>query len=223
MTAQSKYSRFLFNCDPVNTVRTTSQRWAYFTEGYDQASRAPSIACKFCGHLLQHPRAGVTKSAPTSTMKLHIEVKCLRSPRDTTKATATGPLSNFFQEAKKEYTQEEVTEQILKFFISGNIPFNQAENVEFQALIQMIRVANGPAKLPSRKTIRRRLHNHSIIAVKELRTTLQNHKGRVSLALDCWSSRNMIPFLCNTHPTSRTNRLFRVQLSGFVRDTWTSG
>ena len=132
-------------------------------------------------------------------MKAHIEVKYQQIPRETSHASgaANAPLSKFFPEAQKEWTQNDVNEQILKFFISGNIPFNQAENPEFQKLIRMIKVGKCPAKPPSRKTIRRRLHDHAIMAVKQLRETLQHHKGRVSLALDCWSARNMLPFLGN--------------------------
>jgi len=132
-------------------------------------------------------------------MKAHIEVKCQQIRRETCQVgdTANAPLSMFFPEAQKEWTQNDVNEQILKFFISGNIPFNQADNPQFQKLIRMIKVGKSPAKPPSRKTIRRRLHDHAIVAVKQLRETLQNHKGRVSLALDCWSTRNMVPFLGN--------------------------
>jgi len=130
-------------------------------------------------------------------MKMHIEMKCSRIPRNTAIGKSTGPLSKFFPEMKKEHMQDEVNEQILKFFIAGNIPFNQVNNPEFKKLVQMIKVGNGFAKPPSRRTIARRLHDDSLVAVKQLRTTLQNHDGRVSLALDCWSTRNMIPFLSN--------------------------
>jgi len=178
---------------------TASQWWFYFIEGYDQGSRAPAIACKFCAHIFQHPRAGAKKSAPTSVMKAHIEVKCEQVRRETSQAvgTANAPLSMFFPEAQKEWTQNDVNEQILKFFISGNIPFNQANNPEFQKLIRMIKVGKSSAKPPSRKTIRRCLHDHAIVAVKQPRETLQSHKERISLALDCWSTRNMLPFLGN--------------------------
>jgi len=60
--------------------------------------------------------------------------------------TANAPLSVFFPEAQKEWTQNDVNEQILKFFISGNIPFNQADNPQFQKLIRMIKVGKSPAK-----------------------------------------------------------------------------
>ena len=178
-------------------VNTASQWWSYFIEGYDQALRAPAIACKLCGHIFQHPHAGVKKSAPTSVMKGHIELKCQHIPRKMAPAgcTANAPLSKFFSEAQKQWTQNDVNEQIFKFFISGNIPFNQANNPEFQKLIWMIKVGKCPTKPPSKKTIRRCLHDHAIVAVKQLRETLQHHKERVSLALDCWSTRNILPFL----------------------------
>ena len=75
-------------------------------------------------------------------MKGHIEVKCQQIPRETSQASGTtnAPLLKFFLEAQKEWTQNDVNEQILKFFISANILFNQAENPEFQKLIRMIKV-----------------------------------------------------------------------------------
>ena len=150
-------------------------------------------------------------------MKAHIQVKYRQILRETSQgsSTASGPLSKFFPETQKEWTQNDVNEQILKFFISGNIPFNQAENPEFQKLIRMIKVGKASAKPPSRKTIRRRLHDHSMVAVKQLRATLQDHKGRISLALDCWSTRNMIPFLGNA-PFVTYKCCFTLQKSRFV-------
>ena len=65
-------------------------------------------------------------------------------------STISGPLSKFFSKTQKEWTQNNVNEQILKFFISGNILFNQAVNSEFQKLIRMIKVRKASAKPPSR-------------------------------------------------------------------------
>ena len=87
-----------------------SQYYTHFTEGYNQVSQAPSIACKFYVHPLQYFHIGITKSALTSTMKSHIEVKCLLIPRDKVKAMGTELLSKFFQKVRQEYTQEEVIE-----------------------------------------------------------------------------------------------------------------
>jgi len=70
-------------------------------------------------------------------MKAHIKVKSQQIPCEMSHASgaANAPLSKFFPEAQKKWTQNDVNEQILKFFISGNIPFNQAKNSEFQKLI----------------------------------------------------------------------------------------
>jgi hypothetical protein len=37
----------------------------------------------------------------------------------------------FIPSAPKTVTQEDIAEQTLKFFISGNVAFNQADNPEF--------------------------------------------------------------------------------------------
>jgi len=151
-------------------------------------------------------------------MKAHIQVKYWQILHETSqgRSTAGGLRSKFFPETQKEWMQNNVNEQILKFFISGNISFNQVENSEFQKLIRMIKVGKVSAKPLSRKTIRRRLYDHSIIAVKQLRATLQDHNRRISLALDCWSTRNMIPFLGNA-PFVTYKCCFTLQKSRFVR------
>jgi len=87
-----------------------SQYYTHFTERYNQVWQAPSIACKFYVHPLQYFHIGITKSALTSTMKSHIEVKCLLIPRDKVKTMGTELLSKFFQKVRQEYTQEEVIE-----------------------------------------------------------------------------------------------------------------
>jgi hypothetical protein len=95
---------------------------------------------------MQHPRATIDKGAPTSTMKIHIKIKCtkIRKPKN----IGDGALSRFFNNVQSDITQGQLDEQILKFFISGNIPFNQADNPEFQKLIAMIKVNGISTKCP---------------------------------------------------------------------------
>jgi len=92
-------------------------------------------------------------------------------------------------------TKEIIEEQILKFFISGNIPFNQADNEHFRKLISWIEVNRGPAPCPSRKVVRARLNNHAIHGKEDLKYTLSMNKSKISLALDCWSTRTNYGFL----------------------------
>jgi hypothetical protein len=52
-----------------------------------------------------------------------------------------------------------------------------------------------PASCPSRKVIRQRLHEHADISTEELHELLATNDSKVSLALDCWSSRSNYGFM----------------------------
>jgi hypothetical protein len=85
-------------------------------------------------------------------------------------------------------TEDNVKDKILNFFISGNIPFNQADNPEFQKLINMINI-RGKFITINRKNIRRRLTEKAEKAKLNLKAELAANASRVSLAMDCWKSR----------------------------------
>ena len=70
--------------------------------------------------------------------------------------SGTGSLHPYVTSAQT-YNIKEVEDLILKFFITGNIAFAQAQNPFFRKLIAMIKTATGMAKCPSRFTIRHRL------------------------------------------------------------------
>jgi hypothetical protein len=118
--------------------------------------------------------------------------------RDRTPANAVVVKTIPFQTIKTTFTIQEIEELILKFFVSGNVPFAQAENPYFRQLIGMIKTGMGMAKSPSRFTIRRRLKNGAEIALIDTFDHLAQQDGKVSLALDCWSTRSMLPYLGTT-------------------------
>lgn len=195
---QCKYMKFLFNCDPVNPAKMNSGWWAYFVEGFDQSNRVPAIACKFCGNVFQHPRAKRMQGGPTSTMKSHILQACKGYTKN--KEKGSGSMDKFLTGGNAIITQNNIDAQILKFFISGNIAFNQVDNHEFRKLVSMIHVNGAPAKSRSRRSLCRQLHEHAFSVENDLRQTLSLLNSKVSLALDCWSTRTMLPFLgisCN--------------------------
>jgi hypothetical protein len=100
-----------------------------------------------------------------------------------------------FQTIKTTWTMKEVEDLIVKFFVSGDIPFAKAENPYFQQLIGMIKTGMGMAQCPSRFTIRRRLKDGTEAAFIDTFDRLAKQDGKISLALDCWSTRNMLPYL----------------------------
>jgi len=91
---------------------------------------------------------------------------------------------------------DDILNKILKFFISGNIAFNQADNPYFLELIQTAHVR---AKQPviNRKNIRERLRKLAATAKEDLMMALIENDSKISLTLDCWSSKNGYAFLGN--------------------------
>jgi hypothetical protein len=67
-------------------------------------------------------------------MKVHITKKYRGwSKSKGTSISSKSQLPNFFSNQHLiTLTQDVVTEQVLKLFISSNVPFNQAENAEFK-------------------------------------------------------------------------------------------
>ena len=59
----------------------------------------------------------------------------------------------------------------------------------------MIQVGGKPMRPPSRKVIRSRLKSGATHAIEQVRKTLAAVDSKVSLALDCWTSRTGHAFL----------------------------
>ena len=91
-------------------------------------------------------------------------------------------------------TKETNLDKVLKFFVSGNIAFNQADNPYFQELMQTMQ-QNVKGPVINRKSIRTRLGQLAIEAKEDLMIMLMENDSKVSLALDCWGSRNGYGFL----------------------------
>ena len=127
-----------------------SASWPHFFEGVHQTSGEPRVCCKFCHGDLMHPAL----SGPSTIMSM---TRHLKECHNFKKAQRSGSLSNaqFFKkrETKQEITQSYVNDEVLKFFISGNIPFNQIENKEFKHLLSLIQMDGHPYDPPSRKVL----------------------------------------------------------------------
>ena len=92
-------------------------------------------------------------------------------------------------------TKELLEEQILKFFVSGNIAFNQVDNEHFRTLMSFIPINNKPAISSDRTTLHARLSKYAKLSEEQLKELLKNNQSKISLALDCWSSKNKRGFL----------------------------
>jgi len=153
-------------------------------------------------------------SKPTTSLKRHFP-KCkeyLRAQQRGSDAQSSSTFTHYwdnYQSAQNRRGTEIVTkpmleEEILKFVISANIPFNQVENEHFRRIISWIQINQHPAQAPSRKVVRARLASTSESARKNLRNTLIANSSKISLALDCWSTRTNYGFL-GTHSISQKN------------------
>jgi hypothetical protein len=133
----------------------------------------------------------------TTTLNKHINKACpQRSLIAPPAPSGASSLASFFYHKsgpsstiRTTQTQTDVIDEALRFFISGNIPFNQAENPHFKKLISSIKVNGKSASPPSRKVVRARLKEAAAVAKDELKTELAANDSKVSLALDCWTSR----------------------------------
>ena len=91
-------------------------------------------------------------------------------------------------EATDSLTVDDVKDTVLNFFISGNILFNQADNPEFQKLMSMIQV-KGRRVTINHKNVRARLTEQAAKAKQDLKDELATNTLRVSLAMNCSTSR----------------------------------
>jgi hypothetical protein len=168
-----------------------------FHETVKRSDGIPYTVCMLCNSAYKHPRCW--KSGPTNSLNRHLD-DCAAYQRllKTGVDSSTGALSDYFNTASQPHilvTKEWIEQQVLKFFISANIPFRQADNEYFQELISKIQVNGSAASSPSRKVIRARLSKEAAVAKADLKVILSQNSSKISLALDMWSTRNKFGFL----------------------------
>ena len=161
----------------------------------------PQVKCKHCRKCYKHPCLFKGTQGTTSSMSRHLERDCIKyknkksgASSSQASSTANSNISGLFerQNVKNSNTEaineNDVKDAVLDYFISGNIAFNQADNPHFQKLVNMIKI-NGRQVTINRRNIRERLKVHAEIARRDLKDTLAANDSKVSLALDCWTSR----------------------------------
>ena len=127
----------------------------------------------------------------SSIIKRYIDNVCRKINRNN--STASSPsINHFFKEGKlfihdnlMKITKEFLEEQILKFFVSGNIAFNQADNEHFRTLMSFIPINNKPAISPDRTILHTRLSKYAKLSEEQLKELLKNNQFKISLALNC--------------------------------------
>ena len=126
----------------------------------------------------------------TSSLSRHLQ-KCMEYKKQ--KSSTQSTITDFTTPMKANKVEDDLRTKALKFFISGNIAFNQADNPHFQNLLQNVHGKNH--QIVNRRNLREKLTELASDATEDLIVSLMENQSKVSLALDCWSSRNNYAFL----------------------------
>lgn len=90
------------------------------------------------------------------------------------------------------FSQETFRKALLKWLVVSDEPFS---TVQEQAFIDMVKTLNPDAKLYSDKTVRSDLMDTFNEKFTELKEKLKSVPGKMSITMDGWTSRNILPFL----------------------------
>ncbi|EAU36853.1 predicted protein [Aspergillus terreus NIH2624] len=172
-----------------------SSVWDKFHEGAQFPDGTPYVFCVSCSHLLQHPS---TEHTGTSSMAYHVRKGC---PKKSSSVPSKRTVAQMLSEKPGPttiYTEQEFLDQVLRFIVACRLPFRTVEHVQFKRMINL--AAAGSSRrphIPNRKQIQERLIELS----DEIHTQLLSRfpaTGRMSIALDCWTSPDQKAFLALT-------------------------
>ena len=133
--------------------------------------------------------------------------QCAKTKRARTSQTGDGSairslleqqVSHDRDQSPNNITETDVKNAVLDFFISRNISFNQADNLEFKKLMQLIKIHGKPVTI-NRKIIRAKLTANAAMARADLKQQPATNISRVSLAMDGWTSRLNNSYLGTIH------------------------
>jgi hypothetical protein len=172
--------------------------------------------CKHCHKSFAHPNLQAGRS-PFSLTRHIKDKKCPVSVSDQAAGLGVDLFHTFFTEnaikrevkSQAHITEENITECVLDWFISGDIPFAQADNPHFKKLISMIRIPKekNPSRPleevlpttmahgPSRKVLRSRLNRYYTTSESTLKEELLTNDSKLSIALDLWTGGTNYAFM----------------------------
>jgi len=171
--------------------------WAEFHECIHIREFTVHVRCKHCPQLYQHPNTigKAAEAGTTRSLSRHLSNCPIYS-----KQKSQPSMDRFMQQRDdgqtsfNSFSNDKMIDKALKFFISGNIAFNQADNPYFQELVcHGITKRTGTAI--NRKSLREHLKTVGTAAKESLLVTLMENDSKISLALDCWTSANGHAFL----------------------------
>jgi BED zinc finger len=166
------------NTDRV-PARLRSGIWAHYDRMPDYA-RTKLVKCRHCGKLY------VSSNGSTGNMWRHIKNV---HPSMITAQQLDAALQCV------AYTHEAFRELLVKWIVARDQPFSEVDAPEFR---EMVALLNPDANVPSAATIRRDIGRCFDEEKTRIRAMLQDAPGRLSFAIDAWTSPSMLAFLGTT-------------------------
>lgn len=144
------------------------------------------MVCKQCRHTMLHPyeKADKSNSALWKHFRKHNNAM---PPPQMIQAT----IDNLFPRPSN-MSGPELQRLLLETTVTCNWPFDQFDVEVFRYLM---RCGYPGHTIPRRKTVKRQLTLGAEKARDEIKSRFENHDGRISLALDCWTSSNRWEFM----------------------------
>ncbi|KAG4070300.1 hypothetical protein HA402_014400 [Bradysia odoriphaga] len=161
--------------------KPTKQRsgvWAHYREIIVEAVKYAE--CNLCKK--RYKRSG-TANGSTGNMRKHLTNK----HPGTLESSDDGEEDSAFV-----FSQESFRKALLKWLVLCDEPFTATQE---EAFANLVRTLNPHAKLYSDKTMRADLLDTFKVKLNELRVQMSEVPGKISVTMDGWTSKNVLPFL----------------------------
>ena len=160
--------------------------WNEFHECVHKMKHTIHVLCKHCNMSYVHP-GSIGKAedhGTTRSMSRHL-TKCISYNTQKNKWKISDFMSHMEvgQTTLDDYNDDTMVDKVLKFFISGNIAFNQANNPYFQDLIHHEEVKIKDSKI-NRKSVHTRLTEVEREAKEDFMITLMKNDSKINLTLN---------------------------------------
>ncbi|CAB5363724.1 unnamed protein product [Rhizophagus irregularis] len=169
------------------TNKKTSIVWNHFDKFKDDKG-VIWAKCRYCGG----GKYNMNNGGSTGNLKRHLKLH--PDKFDPSMAKQAEFMKNFLQEGNPQmtFTNKNFRDKLALWVVADDQPFTVVESDEFHDLIKL---CNPMALIPLADTVR----NDVLDTFKNYQTTmqnlLQNSPGKISFALDRWTSPNVISFL----------------------------
>jgi len=150
--------------------------------------------CNTCAHILIHPYEKNDKS--NSSVWKHYR-KHEGKSRGSAQPPPNQPTIDSLLARPQMINSSDLNRILLQTTVTCNWPFDQFDIEIFRHLLH----CGFPGhKIPNRLAIRRYLTPAADKAREEIKSRFEAHEGRISLALDCWTSSNRHEFMGTVSP-----------------------